>query len=74
MGPEVTRRGALDMQVCVPKEWTDDQVEEFAESENPCGTSGGWAIRKKGSAYLGGNPERNPCNDRPGFVHITLDA
>ena len=72
--PEVTKHGALDMQVCVPKDWTDDQVKEFAEKEYPCGTQFGWSVRKEGSLYLLGAPERRPCEDRDGFVHIMLDA
>lgn len=71
---EVTRRGALDMQVCVPTDWTDDQVKAFADSENPCGTESGWFIRKAGDPALAGSPERNPCTSRAGCVHITLDA
>ena len=38
MKAQVMRTGLLDMQVCVPKEWTDEQVLNFAEKENPCGT------------------------------------
>lgn len=74
MKPEVTQRNALDMQVCVPKAWTDMQVLEFAEAEYPCGTRGGWHIRKEGDAMLRGMPERNTCGERDGFVHIMLDA
>jgi hypothetical protein len=74
MKPEVTRFGALDMQVCVPTDWTDEQVKAFAENENPCGTELGWSIRKEGHALLQGKPERNPCESRQGFVHIMLDA
>jgi hypothetical protein len=62
------------MQVCVPKDWTDEQVKEFADRMNPCGTTGGWFIRKEGSEYLKGDPERRTCNDKVGFVHIVLDA
>lgn len=72
--PEVTRRGLLDMQVCVPKDWTDDQIRAFAEAENPAGTSGGWSIRKEGDKLLAGSPERMPCDDRESFVHVMLDA
>jgi len=71
---EVTQRNPLDMQVCVPSYWNDEQVEEFAERENPCGTRAGWAVRKQGSRYLRGDSERVQCNDREGFVHIMLDA
>ena len=71
---EVTRTGVLDMQVCVPEDWTDEQVKEFADSRNLAGTSYGWQIRKKGSKYLRGEPERRACSDRNGCVHIMLDC
>ncbi len=70
----VTRRGFLDMQVCVPKEWTDEQVTEFAEKENPAGTTGGWEIRKQGSKWLAGADERATCTTHSDRVHITLDV
>jgi hypothetical protein len=72
--PEVTRIGMFSMQVCVPSDWTDDQVRQFAESKNPCGTEHGWHVRKEGDSALEGDPARNPCLDRPGCVHIMLDA
>lgn len=72
-GATVTRTGALDMQVCVPSEWSDEQVKCFADSKNPCGTENGWFIRKD-AKLLRGDPERNPCAQRKGFVHVMLDA
>jgi hypothetical protein len=72
--PQVLKFGALDMQVCVPANWTDDQVKEFAEQAYPCGTSHGWGIRRQGDEALRGANERVPCASRPGFVHIMLDA
>lgn len=74
MSAEVTRRGGLDMQVCVPSDWRDSQVVEFAERENPCGTTNGWVIRREGDAALAGKPERVNCASRAGHVHIMLDA
>ena len=73
-GPVVSYTGIIDMQVCVPEDWSDDQVLEFAETENPCGTTVGWCIRRQGDRALGGADERVKCNPRPGFVHIMLDA
>jgi hypothetical protein len=72
---EVVRIGFLDMQVCVPEEWTDEQIIAFAESKNPCGTGLGWTVRTD-EALLAGCPARNPCSKstRKGFVHVTLDA
>ena len=74
MKPEITRRGALDCQACVPTDWSDKQVLEFAAKENPCGTENGWFIRKEGDEALQGASERYPCEGREGFVHIMLDA
>lgn len=61
MSAEVTKTGALDMQVCVPADWTDEQVKAFADSANMCGTMYGWHIRKTGDPALAGDPERQPC-------------
>lgn len=74
MSAETTRRGALDMQVCVPSDWTDEQAKTFADKDNPCGTENGWFIRKQGDEALAGADERVPCRDRAGHVHIMLDA
>lgn len=71
---EITRSGLFDMQVCVPEYWTDEQVKQFADLRNSCGTKNGWQIRREGNTLLGGMPERNPCTKRKGYVHITLDA
>jgi len=72
--PEVTHHGALDMQVCVPKDWSDEQVKEFAERKYPCGTTLGWVIRKEGHPYLIGQRERVTCEGQEDFVHVMLDA
>lgn len=65
---QVTRRGALSMQVCVPLDWDDAHVKAFADRENLCGTENGWFVRK------GREDERVKCESRSGFVHIMLDA
>ena len=71
---QVTRRGFLDMQVCVPEAWTDQQARAFAENQYPCGTTNGWQIRREGDAALQGAAERVCCSERAGFVHLMLDA
>ena len=72
--PTITRAGVLDMQVCIPESCSDEQVMAFAEREFPCGTSLGWTIRREGDKALSDSPERNPCAERKGFVHVVLDA
>lgn len=62
------------MQVCVPRDWSDDQVREFANRENPCGTTNGWHIRREGSESLAGCAERVQCEQASGNVHVMLDA
>lgn len=72
--PQVTQETLLAMQVCVPSSWTDRQVKDFADCARLCGTEVGWIIRKEGHHLLAGDPERAPCDKRPGYVHIVLDA
>lgn len=72
--PEITQFGMLDIQVCVPADYTDTQVKAFADEEYPCGTEAGWLIRKTGDPMLGSAPERAPCLQHAGCVHIMLDA
>ena len=74
MPAEVTRRGVFSMQICVPEKWTDEKVREFANNANECGTENGWFIRREGDKALHGDPERQPCKQRTGHVHIMLDA
>lgn len=71
---EITYIGFLDMQVCVPKEFTDYDAEAFANRSNPAGTSNGWMVRKEGDESLAGQPSRVPCSEREGCVHIMLDC
>lgn len=74
--PQLTRNGLFDSQVCVPAGWTDEQVVAFANAINPCGTTNGWQLRKQadGEKDQPGYQERVPCDGRPGYVHIMLDA
>lgn len=59
-------QGLLHLQLCVPGEWTDEQVVDFAEQEQPCGSSGGWSVN------LGA--KRVPCADGGGMIHVIVSA
>lgn len=74
MAAAITKVGVLSMQVCVPTDWTDEQVTNFANQENLCGTTSGWVIRKQGDKGLAGHDERVPCSSVADHVHIMLDA
>ena len=76
MKPIVIQSGLVDMQVCVPATFTDDEVIEFANRENPAGTEGGWSIRTaEDDPVQKGDATRVDCLDteeRSGCVHIML--
>jgi hypothetical protein len=72
--PTIVKTTLLAIQVCVPADWTDEQVHQWVNATNPSGTKTGWVMRKNGSEYLQGDPERMPCAKREGFVHIAFDA
>ncbi len=74
MEAEITHYGIFDMQLCVPMGWADEQVLNFAAEKNPSGTETGWQIRREGDPALDGDPERIPCDDRSGFIHLMVDA
>ena len=64
--PNVARMNVFGMQVCVPKEFTDDQIIAFAEQENPAGTSTGWFIIE--------DMGRVQCQELAGHHHIVLEV
>lgn len=70
----VTYHGPIGIQICAPAGATDAEVVAFAEGEYPCGTTGGWQIRREGDAALDGDAERVACVQREGYVHIMLGA
>lgn len=70
----VTRYGMATMQVCVPEHWTDEQIVQFAEAQYESGIGFGWQIRREGSRSLDGDPERNPCAEYEGYVHVALEV
>ena len=74
MNPKVIMHKALDLEVCVPKDFTDGQVKEFSDSDTPAGTEYGWVIIRQGSKYLGGAPERVRCLLHPENVHVRLSC
>lgn len=67
--PMVTRHGILNLQVCVPKEYTDKQAEEFANNANPTGVSSRWEIMPESEME---DLQRVQCEDHPENVHILL--
>jgi hypothetical protein len=74
MTAEVTKTGLVDMQVCVPEDYTDEQAEQFANDANPSGLDHGWRLRTADDPAQAGAPIRVKCRDRAGHVHIMLSC
>ena len=72
--PEITRHGLMDLQVCVPKDYTDQQVEEFANEAAPTFISSKWTMKKADDPTLGGDPVRQQCLSREDCCHIMLSC
>ena len=72
--PTILIEKVAGLQVCVPKEYTDEQVVEFANASTPTGLDHGWSIRKEGHKDLQGDPERVQCEEDPTMVHVTLEC
>ena len=64
--PEVMGVKLLGMSLCVSKDWTNEQVIDFAEKNNPCGTTAGWQVHEA----LG----RVKCSDKLDYIHIVVHA
>lgn len=73
MTAEIIKAGVFSLQVCVPEDWTDEQVIALGEEGQPCGTECGWTVRKEDD-QVKGYRERVPCDEREGHVHLVLDA
>ena len=72
--PIVTFASLLDMQVCIPNTWTDEQAEEFANEKNPTGIGSKWKMKHTGNPTLEGADERVQCYSWEGSVHIMLEC
>ncbi len=76
-----TLLGLCSLGVRVPKEWTDEQVEQFANEKEPTGISSRWTIKRQaeydkdlaeGSIEESAAHERVQCLERPDFCHLLL--
>ena len=72
--PMLTIAALLWCQVCVPEDWTPEQIVAFAEREYPCGTTNGWHLVEEADGILPEGEAVVPCAERPGFVHRVLTA
>lgn len=71
MAAEVIRAGLLEIQVCVPKTFTDEQVEEFTNEDNPTGLESRWRIQRE----VEDNPTyqiRCQCSQKEDHCHLVL--
>jgi hypothetical protein len=74
MSAQVVRTGLMDMQVCVPKDWSDEQAEQFANGSRPTGLDHGWKLREAADRAQNGAPIRVQCEQDAANVHIMLSC
>lgn len=74
MKPSVIQQRFLNIQICVPKDWTDEQAEEFANEEISTGITSKWEMVHDNDDMLNGDPERAQCDDDPEYIHIVLNC
>ena len=63
--PMVIRFNLLNCQVCVPKQYTDEEVEAFVNKDMPTGIGSEWKIHRT-------EPVRVACEQDFDNVHIVL--
>lgn len=68
--PEIIRETLMSLQLCIPDTWSDEHIEEFANTAKHVGGEWRWRIRQEAS---GSDPARNPCAAQPGHVHLIVD-
>ena len=69
---QIIRIGFFQMQLCVPKEFSDKEIIEFAERENPAGTQNGWNLVRDGDEILGGDSARVQCLEIEDNIHVVV--
>jgi hypothetical protein len=74
--PLVFRMNFLTCNICVPKDWTEEQILKVAEEQNPAGTSNGWFVYTQEmldeNEYSKGTQAIVPCDELEGHVHYIL--
>jgi len=68
----ILRNSVFIVQVCVPKDWTDQEVIDFTERECPNRGTFNWSIVRTGDRLLDDNPRRVNCAENENFVHMVL--
>ncbi len=64
--PSVLQAKLLGLQICVPKDYTDEQAVRVGESRWPCCTSTGWHVDERQGRVV--------CSKDADMVHVVLVA
>ena len=68
----VLRMNLCGLRVCVPREWSNDEITDFANTERPTGIKSCWVVAENGASVLGGDQARIRCADDREKVHVVL--
>jgi hypothetical protein len=74
----ILRIGLDTMRICVPKDWTEEQILAWAKAQEPMTIRDSefpsWKICRNGCAALAGTEERIVCEASPDHVHHLLQC
>lgn len=70
----ITNQGIMDLQICVPKTFTDDEATAKANELAPTGIESRWTMKHNGHEDLRGCDERVQCSEFKSHVHIMLEC
>lgn len=70
----ITRRflGICHMQVCASLDATDAEILDKCNSDNPCGTAGGWSLVCRADTEFWKGIAPVPCEDDPTRIHYVV--
>lgn len=74
MVPETLHIGLYDLQLCVPREGTDQQIEKFANDYHLLPEGLYWKLLPDGHEHLDGDPQYNQCGMYKNKVHVKLEC
>ena len=68
---DVYRVGLVHCSVCVPKDATREEIENYVNAQHPTGIELRWQISSD-AKFSGGQPNPCPCNDHEERLHYLM--
>lgn len=73
MVAEVYAMGLISLSICVPKTWTREEIENFANIKHPTGIESNWVISED-KVFRTGEKIPNQCEDHEKNQHWLMNC